>query len=62
MNNPNRPVKTQIRPLASIPNKEGFELIGVDRQGKEALLVVYVDVDGFHKVPGYENLIGWKLA
>lgn len=50
-----------IRPLASIPNKEGFQLLGVHKNGSEALLVVFVDKDGFHKVPGYSELVGWRL-
>lgn len=50
-----------IRPLASIPNKEGFQLIGVHKNGSEALLTVYVDDSGFHKVPGYADLVGWRL-
>lgn len=61
MSNPNRPGKAIIRPLASIPNKEGFVLIGVHKNGSEAELTVFVDESGFHKVPGYENLQGWKL-
>lgn len=47
-----------IRPLASIPQKVGFILIGVRKDGAEAELVVYLDADGFHKVPGYEQLVG----
>lgn len=50
-----------IRPLASIPNKEGFQLLGVRKDGSEAVLVVFVDKDGFHKVPGYSELVGWRL-
>lgn len=61
MTNPNRPEKARIRPLASIPNKEGFQLVGVHKNGSEALLTVFVDKDGFHKVPGYHDLVGWKL-
>lgn len=59
--NPNRRTLTDLRPLASIPNKEGFTLIGVRRDGAEAELTVYVDeVDGLYKVPGYADLVGWK--
>lgn len=62
MNNPNRPSAARIRPLASIPNKEGFQLVGVHKNGSEALLTVFVDPDdGLHKVLDYPNLIGWKL-
>lgn len=50
-----------IRPLASIPNKAGFLIIGVRKDGAEARLTVYVDKDGFHKVPGYEQLAGWRM-
>jgi hypothetical protein len=51
-----------LRPLASIPNKDGFQIIGVHKNGSEALLTVYVDqADGQHKVPGYADLVGWKL-
>lgn len=53
--------QTKLRPLASIPQKAGFLIIGVRRDGAEAELVVYLDDDGFHKVPGYDQLIGWRL-
>lgn len=53
--------QSKLRPLASIPNKAGFLIIGVRRDGAEAELVVYLDDDGFHKVPGYDQLIGWRL-
>ena len=57
-----RPQRDALRPLASIPNKDGFQLIGVRADESEATLTVYVDpVDGLHKVPGYSELIGWKL-
>lgn len=63
MTNPNRRSKAQIRPLASIPNKDGAIIVGVRKDGAEALLTVYVDpVDGLHKVPGYHDLVGWKLC
>lgn len=62
MQNPNRRDYAVIRPLASIPNKEGFVLIGVRRDGSEAELTVYVDEHGNHMVPGYKDLIGWKRA
>ncbi len=40
-----------IRPLASIPNKDGAVIIGVRKDGSEARLVVYVDAaDGLHKL------------
>lgn len=50
-----------LRPLASIPNKEGFVIIGVDRQGREALLTVSMNAGGHYTVPGYSELAGWKL-
>ena len=53
--------QTTLQPLASIPNKAGFLIIGVRKDGAEAELTVYVDKDGFHKVPGYEQLVGWRL-
>jgi len=59
--NPNRRNPASVRPLASIPNKDGFVLIGVHKNGTEAQLTVYVDANGFHKVPGYSDLVGWKL-
>jgi len=61
MSNLNRSIAARVRPLASIPQKEGFQLIGVHKNGSEALLTVFVDKDGFHKVPGYHDLAGWKL-
>lgn len=52
----------EIRPLASIPQKDGFQIIGVRKDGSEAVLTVFVDeVDGLHKVPGYADLVGWHL-
>lgn len=63
MTNPNRPAVARIRPLASIPNKDGAVIVGVRKDGREAVLTVYVDpADGLHKVPGYHELVGWKLA
>lgn len=50
-----------IRPLASIPQKEGFQLLGVRADGSCAVLIVFVDKDGFHKVPGYSELAGWRM-
>lgn len=58
--NPNRPANTTIRPLASIPNKEGFQLVGVRKDGTEALLSVFVDKDGHYTLPGYSELAGWR--
>ena len=60
MNNPNRSSKAAIRPLASIPHKDGALIVGVHRNGSEAQLVVYMDEGGNYVVPGYENLQGWK--
>lgn len=53
--------QSKLRPLASIPNKAGFLIIGVRKDGAEAELTVYVDKDGFHKVPGYDQLVGWQM-
>jgi hypothetical protein len=53
--------RDDIRPLASIPNKEGAVIVGVRKDGTEARLVVFVDKDGFYKVPGYADLTGWRL-
>lgn len=61
MNNPNRRQHDEVRPLASIPNKEGFVIIGVRADGSEARLTVFVDEHGLHTVPGYKTLVGWKL-
>lgn len=58
--NPNRPAADRIRPLASIPNKDGALIIGVHRNGTEAQLTVYMDASGFYTVPGYADLVGWK--
>jgi len=61
MTNPNRPDNARIRPLASIPNKDGFQIVGVHRNGSEALLTVYMNDAGFYVVPGYADLVGWKF-
>lgn len=53
--------QTTLRPLAGIPNKEGFVIVGVRRDGSEAQLVVYIDAAGLHTVPGYVDLIGWRM-
>lgn len=60
--NPNRRDYDSVRPLSSIPNKEGFVLIGVRKNGTEAQLTVYVDEGGNYVVPGYADLVGWKRA
>ncbi len=53
----------RLRPLCSIPQKSGFVIIGVRADRSEARLTVYVDeADGLHKVPGYHELIGWRLV
>lgn len=54
------PTSAVLRSLADIPNKEGFVLIGVRRDHSEAKLTVYVGMDGKHRVPEFENLIGWR--
>lgn len=61
MNNPNRPSAARIRPLASIPMKEGFVIVGVRPDGTEAELVVFLDHENNYRVPGYHDLVGWKL-
>ena len=61
MTNPNRTANARIRPLASIPNKDGAVIVGVHRNGTEARLVVFVDASGHYTVPGYADLVGWKL-
>lgn len=53
--------QSALRPLASIPNKEGFVIVGVRRDGAEAQLTVYLDADGFYRVPGYADLAGWRM-
>ncbi len=53
--------QSALRPLASLPNKEGFVVVGVRRDGAEAQLTVYLDADGFHKVPGFKDLAGWRM-
>lgn len=58
--NRNRPGNAAIRPLAAIPHKEGFVLIGVHRNGSEAELTVFMDESGNYVVPGYADLRGWK--
>lgn len=49
-----------LLPLASIPNKEGYELIAVRKDGAEAIVAVVLDKNGHYTLPGWENLIGWR--
>lgn len=56
----NAPTSAVLRSLADIPNKEGFVLIGVRKDYSEARLTVYLAMDGKHRVPEFENLIGWR--
>ena len=49
-----------LLPLASIPNKEGFELIAVRRDGAEARVKVVLSKDGHYTLPGWDALIGWR--
>lgn len=58
--NPNRPANATIRPLASIPHKEGAVIVGIHRNGSEAQLTVYMDAGGNFTVPGYAELAGWR--
>lgn len=60
--NPNRSTKVTVRPLASIPHKEGAVIVGVHRNGTEARLVVYMDEGGNFTVEGYSDLVGWRLS
>lgn len=62
MNTNRSAARAALRPLASIPNKDGFTIIGVRRDGAEATLTVYFDQKaGIHKVPGYSDLVGWRM-
>ena len=54
------PTSVVLRALDDIPNKEGFVLIGVRRDHSEAELTVYLAMDGTHKVPEFDKLIGWR--
>lgn len=56
----NAPTSAVLRSLADIPNKEGFVLIGVRKDFSEAELTVYLAMDGTHKVPEFDKLIGWR--
>ena len=60
--NPNRPNKAAIRPLASIPHKEGMIIIGVHKNGTEGEVTVYMDDGGNYTVPFYSELVGWRFA
>ena len=53
--------------LDSLPNQEGFEFIGVDKDGVELVCVVYKNVLGCfgvcekeNKQPCFMRLVGWK--
>ena len=50
-----------IRPLASIPQKEGAIILGVRKDLTEARLIVFVDKSGQYTVPGYSELVGWRF-
>lgn len=54
--------KDDLLPLASIPNKEGFVLIAVHRDGTEARVAVYLNKDGVYVLPDWYNLVGWRRA
>lgn len=54
------PTSAVLRELVDIPNKEGFVLIGVRKDYSEARLTVYLAMDGTHKVPEFDKLIGWR--
>jgi len=54
--------KDQLLPLASIPNKDGFILIAVRKDGAEARVAVYVDANGHYTLPDWKNLVGWRRA
>ncbi len=49
-----------LLPLASIPQKEGFQVIAVRRDGAEARVAVYVDADGHYTLPNWKDLVGWR--
>ena len=66
MDNPNRLTlarrRDDVRPLSSIPQKAGFQIIGIRTDGQRAPLTVFVDDNGNFTVLGYNNLVGWVPA
>lgn len=53
-----------MRPLGFLPNKEGFEFIGITKEGKELPCVVKL-VDGMHSAysngePVFKQLRWWR--
>lgn len=49
-----------LLPLCAIPNRVGYAIIGVRRDGTEVRLVVRLNADNLHTVDGYHDLAGWR--
>lgn len=62
-------MKNLINYVSMLPNKHGFEFVGVMKDGQEIDCIVWKDVCGQHKAITmhtrehiYSNLLGWKDA
>lgn len=53
----NKPAK--MLELAWLPNREGFQFIGVLKDGSTRECVVIRRENGTHTVEGYSELVGW---
>lgn len=50
-----------LRPVAHIPNREGFRFIGRTRDGLDIECVVARNaLTGLHSVAEFDRLVGWK--
>lgn len=52
----------RIRPLAFLPNREGFRFLGILKNGGTRECVVILNENGLHTVEGYAELAGWTTA
>lgn len=51
-----------MRELKDLPNKDGYEFIGIDKSGNNHKCSIYKDENGIHRVTGieYKELAGWN--
>ena len=48
------------RPLADIPNIEGYQFLGYFKDGTWRMCTVYKNTNGYYTVNNFSNLLSWK--
>jgi len=55
---------TYVKPLAFLPNRDGFEFLGITADGRKIPCVTEKGPDGCYRVTGadFSDLVGWCSA